>query len=229
MLTRAADVMAYVKASAGRSNLHVVFEDKNHPRHDGSTIYLPKVTVETSEQDLVDMMASTDHEVAHDRYSDFGILQEKKIDPSSSPLGYIWNVLEDSRVNAIEAKEYEGFRELWEKSTPPLLGKILRNMEPSPMMTILCGMIRWDGEVSKDVFPLCNEAAKAFPKDEKMKDILTPFSDRLVECQETLGKVEGSKKTYNLARDIFKALGGNPDEEEKKNNAAELIRLLDDV
>ena len=216
MLTKAADVMAYVKSSAGRSSLHVIFEDQNHPRHDGSTIYLPKVTIKTSEQDLIDMMASTDHEVAHDRYSDFGILKEKSIDPSSSPLGYIWNVLEDSRVNTIEAQEYEGFKELWEKSTPPLLKKILKEMEPSPMMTILCGMIRWDGEVCKDTFPLCSEAASKFPENEKLEKVLTPFSDRLVECQKTLGKVEGSKKTYNLARDIFKALGGDPDEEEKK-------------
>ena len=71
MLTEAIEVMKYIKASAGRSSLHVVFEDKNMPRHDGNTIYLPKVTVKTTESELTQMMASVDHEVAHDLYSDF--------------------------------------------------------------------------------------------------------------------------------------------------------------
>ena len=79
MLIDALDVMRYVKTSAGRSSLNVVFEATNQPRHDGKTIYLPKVTAKTSERELLQMMSSTDHEVAHDLYSDFEILKEKNI------------------------------------------------------------------------------------------------------------------------------------------------------
>ena len=64
MLTQALEVIKYVKTSAGRSSLNVVFERTNQPRHDGNTIYLPQITARTTEKELKDMMCSTDHEVA---------------------------------------------------------------------------------------------------------------------------------------------------------------------
>ena len=98
MLTEALEVMKYVKTSAGRSSLRVVFEDTNNPRHDGSTIYLPSITAKTTKADLEGMMASTDHEVAHDLYSDFDILAEKCIDTSGSILGLIVNEIGRAHV-----------------------------------------------------------------------------------------------------------------------------------
>ena len=78
MLTQAIEVMKYIRASAGRSGLAVVFEEENRPRHDGKTIYLPKITYKTTEDQLKELMASVDHEVAHDRFSCFEVLKEKK-------------------------------------------------------------------------------------------------------------------------------------------------------
>ena len=75
MLTQSIEVMKYVRASAGRAGISVVFENVNQPRHDGKTIYLPKITTETSLSDLKELMASVDHEVAHDRFSCFDVLK----------------------------------------------------------------------------------------------------------------------------------------------------------
>ena len=84
MLTRAIEVQKYCKASAGRANLHVVFEnDKNQPRHDGSTIYLPAITIKTTLDDLEQLMVSVDHEVAHDKFSSFEVVQKAKLKPDS--------------------------------------------------------------------------------------------------------------------------------------------------
>ncbi len=220
MLTKAIEVMRYVKASAGRSSLNVVFEKDNHPRHDGKTIYLPRITKDTSDGALLDMMASTDHEVAHDLYSDFGILQEKHIDPMKSPLGLIWNVVEDSRVNALEAKEYEGFRELWEQTCPEVLVNVLKNNSGSEgLAQLIRGLVKWETKVSAPIFPVCSVVGEKYPSDEKLDTILNKFSDQLKACQAIEKKVQGSKATYELARDIFKALGGDPDEEERKAKA----------
>ena len=52
MLTKGIEVQKYIKASAGRANLNVVFEDQNQPRHDGKTIYLPNITYKTTEEEL---------------------------------------------------------------------------------------------------------------------------------------------------------------------------------
>jgi len=218
MLIKGLDVARYVKASAGRANLRVVFEDECQPRHDGETIYLPRITRHTTQEQLDSIMASTDHEVAHDLYSDFGILREKKISAQTSPLGFIWNVLEDSRVNALEATEYEGFRELWDKSCPLLLDQIREKTkeEASPLNKIIKSLIKWDTKVSSRLFPQCELSGSRFKTDGEMDKTLEPFSNRLLDAQEEPGKKLGSAMTYDLARDIFKALGGDPDAEEKR-------------
>lgn len=218
MLLQGLDVARYVKASAGRANLRVVFEDKCQPRHDGETIYLPRITLHTTQEQLDDIMASTDHEVAHDLYSDFGILREKKISADTSPLGFIWNILEDSRVNALEATEYEGFRELWDKSCPLLLNKIREKTkeEASPLNKIIKSLIKWDTRVSSRLFPQCELAGSKFKTDEEVDKTLEPFSNRLLDAQEEPRKKIGSAMTYDLAKDIFKALGGDPEGEEKR-------------
>ena len=217
MLINNLGVTRYVKASAGRANLRVVFEDECNPRHDGETIYLPKVTAKTTEEELEDIMASTDHEVAHDLYSDFSILREKGINSHNSPLGFIWNLLEDSRVNALEAMDYEGFRELWDKTCPRILDKIReKTVDLTPLNKLIKSLIKWDTKLSADMFPQCDLSGSKFETDPKIDEILAPFSDRLIKAQEETRKKPGSKLTYDLARDIFRALGGNPDEEERR-------------
>lgn len=230
MLINGLDVARYVKASAGRANLRVVFEDECQPRHNGETIYLPRITVHTTEEQLDSIMASTDHEVAHDLYSDFEILREKKIDASTSPLGFIWNVLEDSRVNALEATEYEGFRELWDKSCPILLDKIAKQMEgeTTPLNKILSSLIKWDTKVSSRLFPQCELSGSRFKTDEKLDKTLEPFSDRLLDAQEEPRKKLGSAMTYDLARDIYKAMGGDPDAEEKRVKETESSEICEE-
>lgn len=217
MLTKSLDVIRYVKASAGRSNLNVVFEDVNRPRHDGKTIYLPKITFKTTDEELLHMMASTDHEVSHDHNSDFGILQEKKIDPSKSKLGFLWNLLEDSRVNVLEAVDYEGFREIWDQSCSLMFEDIKGNIkENTPENVIIRSLIKWEGNVSRRMFPVTAVVASSFPTEKVVDDILAPFAERLEKCQKIKAKKPGSAATYKLARDIFKALGGDPDEEERR-------------
>jgi len=222
MLTKSLDVARYVKASAGRASLNVVFEDKGCPRHDGRTIYLPKITRHTTLAQMQEIMSSTDHEVAHDLYSDFTILHEKKLDTSSSTLGILWNILEDSRVNALEAKEYEGFRELWDLSTPRLLKNINKKTSGKSEFDILLrSLIKWDTGASAALFPSCELAGKEFVTDNKLDLILERFTPRLLACQDEIEKKAGSKMTYDLAVDILKALGGKPPEPEKKKEATD--------
>ena len=61
---------------------------------------------------------------------------------------------------------------------------------------------------------------KTIKEEPKLDEILDKFSSRLEVCQNEYKKKEGSKLTYELARDIFKALGGDPDEEERKAKEA---------
>ena len=207
MLTQGIEVMKYVRASAGRSGISVMFEDINQPRHDGKTIYLPKISSCTSDLELKEMMASVDHEVAHDRFSSFEVLKEKEIDPKGILL-YVWNFLEDSRVNNIEAKEYRGFRENWDESSSILIDTIFAkaSKDDSVISKLTTALIHWESHISASSFPKIQLVSSKQTPDEEITNVLNNYSDRLIHCHSILDKRLGTESTHDLAVDILKDL-----------------------
>jgi cobalamin biosynthesis protein CobT len=208
MLTKGIEVMKYVRASAGRAGISIVFEDVNQPRHDGKTIYLPRITYKTTDLELKELMTSVDHEVAHDRFSSFEVLKEKAVDPKGILL-FMWNFLEDSRINNIEAKEYTGFRENWDECTSGLVGKILSkaNKDVSTISKVTTALLCWEAEVSASNFPKIQLVASTVVPDARIMDVLNNFSGDLVSCHSILDKRLGTTATYELAIKILEELG----------------------
>ena len=181
MLTKGIEVMKYVRASAGRAGISIVFEDVNQPRHDGKTIYLPRITYKTTDLELKELMTSVDHEVAHDRFSSFEVLKEKAIDPKGILL-FMWNFMEDSRINNIEAREYLGFKENWDECTSGLVDKIVNRSKKdvSTISKLTTALICWEAGISASNFPKIQlVTAKASP-DARILDVLNNFSDCLL-------------------------------------------------
>ena len=199
--------MRYIRASAGRQGISVVFEDVNQPRHDGKTIYLPKITSLTTDIELKEMMASVDHEVAHDRYSSFVVLKKKSPDPRSLLL-FVWNFLEDSRVNNIEAREYQGFRENWDESSSILIDKIFTRArkEGTTVSKLTTSLLYWESTVSAGVFPTIELITSKTKPNKKILDVLNNFTDRLIDCHFILDKRLGTEATHDLAIDILEKL-----------------------
>ena len=208
--------MKYIRASAGRAGISVVFEDANQPRHDGKTIYLPRITAATTDLQLKQLMASTDHEVAHDRYSSFDLLKEKKLDPQSMVM-FVWNFLEDSRINHIEAMEYRGFRENWDDCSSILIKDILVKAKGSttPAATLVTALFSWETTLTSSIFPQIELVVSKATPNKKVLDVLTGFTGRLADCYEILDKQVGSEATYQLALDIIKKLGKECEKELK--------------
>jgi len=217
MLTKSIEVMKYVRASAGRANLAIAFEDRNEPRHDGKTIYLPRITYHTTDLELKQLQASVDHEVAHDLYSSFDVLKDKKINPKSL-LMFVWNFLEDSRVNNIEAKQYLGFRENWDECSSVLVQKILAKSkhDAKTISKITKALICWDAAVSASLFPMIELIASKVTPNKKIFDVLNNYTDRLVSCCSILDKEVGTRATYDLAVDILNELDEKCKEELKE-------------
>jgi cobalamin biosynthesis protein CobT len=208
MLTKAIEVQKYIRASAGRAGISIVFEDANEPRHDGKTIYLPRITHKTTDIELQQLMASVDHEVAHDRFSSFDVLKNKDLNPKGI-LMFVWNFLEDSRINVIEAKEYQGFRENWDDCTSMLVEQILvrASKNTSAIAKLTTAMMCWEADLTASSFPKIELAASLITPNKKVMDVLNNFSDRLVHCHSILDKKIGTEATYKLAEDILKELG----------------------
>jgi cobalamin biosynthesis protein CobT len=218
MLIESIEVMKYVRASAGRVGISIVFENTNQPRHDGKTIYLPKITADTTDQELKERMASVDHEVAHDRFSSFEVIREKKPDPNGI-LMYVWNFLEDSRINNIEAVEYRGFRENWDETSALIIDRILSKSKKNPsfMTDVTTALLCWDAKVSASMFPTIELITSKTIPNKKISDVLNNFSDRLVSCQQILDKRLGTLATYDLAVDILNELEKECKEDIKKH------------
>jgi cobalamin biosynthesis protein CobT len=216
MLTKSIEVMKYVRASAGRANLAIAFEDRNEPRHDGKTIYLPRITYHTTDLELKQLQASVDHEVAHDLYSSFDVLKDKKLNPKGL-LMFVWNFLEDSRVNNIEAKQYLGFRENWDECSSVLIQKILAKSkhDAKTISKITKALICWDAAVSASHFPMIELIASKVTPNKKIFDVLNNYTDRLVSCCSILDKEIGTRATYDLAVDILNELDEKCKEELK--------------
>jgi cobalamin biosynthesis protein CobT len=214
VLTQAIQVMKYIRASAGRAGISVVFEDINQPRHDGKTIYLPMITYKTTERELQQLMASIDHEVAHDRFSSFEVLKEIKLDPKGL-LMFTWNFLEDSRVNVIEAQEYKGFKDNWDDCSSELVKTILKKSikETTLIAKMVSALICWESKVSASNFPLIELASSKHTPDKKITDVLNSYSRDLVRCHSILDKEEGTRATHKLALDILKSIGHDCKEE----------------
>ena len=207
MLTRAFEVVRYVKASAGRAGLNVVFEETNEPRHDGKTIYLPRITGSTTEKELLQLMASVDHEVSHDKYSSFKVLKDSKIVPKSM-LFFTWNFIEDSRVNMIEATEYLGFQENWDVCNSSLVAEVLAKaaVAKSTFSKLAAALICWEARCSGHMFPLIESVVESYRPDERISDVLSHFSADLVHCQQILNKEAGTQACLDLAKRILDKL-----------------------
>jgi hypothetical protein len=212
------EVIKYIKASAGRTGINVVFEAVDKPRHDGTTIYLPKITASTTKDQLDQMMASTDHEVAHDLYSSFEVLKEVGTDASKSLLGFIFNVLEDDRVNTIESMDYEGFRILWDKCCGSLIKKAIPtlNSKTKKDSVFIRTLVYWVF-TNNPQFPSVTDVVKAIKVDDEMLSIMNKFIDRLFEARTIIDKREGSTATYKLSEDLLNACGFDVEADKKKS------------
>ena len=214
MLTKSIEVQKYVRASAGRAGISIVFEEANEPRHDGKTIYLPRITHRTTDMELQQLMASVDHEVAHDRFSSFDVLKNKDLNPKGL-LMFVWNFLEDSRINVIEAKEYQGFRENWDDCSSILIEQILARAgkNTSAIAKLTTALMCWEAGITAGSFPKIELAAASTTPSKKVMDVLNNYTDRLIRCHSILDKTIGTEATYQLAYDILIELGEKCPEE----------------
>lgn len=214
MLVNIPEVVRYIRTSAGRAGLSVVFETGNMPRTDGKTIFIPAITEKSTETDIRQRMASIDHEVAHNRFTDFSMLEKYK---PAGLLHFTWNVIEDSRINTLEANEYEGFRKNWDFCEAQLVSSVLKksSKETDFFSKLSTALIWWEAKLNHDLFPLSEAAAGTVVPDKEIMDVLSGFDSDLFACHKLLDKVKGTAACFELAKKILLALGAKSDIEEE--------------
>ncbi len=87
---------------------------------DGNIIYLPDMPLDCDAQFIMQVRGFTDHESAHIRYTDFEALKQARLNPVQK---YLWNALEDWRVENALAKIYPGCKGNFHKLIEEHFGK----------------------------------------------------------------------------------------------------------
>jgi nitric oxide reductase activation protein len=96
----------YVSGVTARAGVSVVWDKpKTTPRTNGKTIWLPKLTSSTTQDEIVALRYYLKHEVSHVQHSDFKFLNEKN---PQGALALINNLLEDNRIDYLNDSVYAG-------------------------------------------------------------------------------------------------------------------------
>lgn len=193
-------VHRYAKACAARADMQIVWKVGQVPCTDGKTIYLP---VLGSDNDPAEVLHYVAHEVGHVLHSDFAVLEEKGV-PANSVLAMVWNVVEDHRVNYLNAMTYEGDRQHDEIFYYATIAKLLEKEGlPAPVVEVF----QWESAVHADFAPSLNTLPLV------VRPALEKYSDVLRNIRSIVDGTEGTTASYVLAQTIVEELYTPPKEE----------------
>lgn len=120
------DIQRYVKACAAKANLNVVYEDTKVPYCTPGCVHLPDITAYTTEEELASYLYFIEHETAHATHSDFDALRGLK---KGTITQRVTNILEDYRVDTLEAQDYDGFRQNRSEVVPREIENVRKSFE----------------------------------------------------------------------------------------------------
>lgn len=227
-MLNALELHKYLKASADKGNLDIVYEKTHTPRTDGKTVWLPEVNIFTTEESAKILKHYVNHEASHVRNSDFELLKEAGVSAANSPLGALWNLIEDNRIDFQNCIEYEGDREsasyAYNEAMEKLIGGPLQNVPKNKqeMVDFILPALAFDAHSMRDTY------YGAGGIKEKLESLMSPqakkYYDKIKSGKyeeelkriRTISGVSGSKDTLKLAEKLFKEVYNLDPEEEKK-------------
>lgn len=227
------EIEKYIKIAADRGDLKVVWEDKDLPRTDGKTVWLPKLTMNTTEEGAKRLMWMTTHEASHSLYTDFSLLKEKSLDVTKSELAGLFNQLEDDNIDYINGTQFRGDRELCAEQANKMLSSLVdkakkakaegRDKEMGQKWDNLMTMMAFEADIRSDYCYGTSHLVDEFKdlinnkSETKVDKLLSgPYKEELRKLREdhTMGR---SRKTYELAKKIFEEiLNGDAAKEEER-------------
>ena len=176
-------------------------------------------------------MSMVTHEVAHNIYTNFDVLQDKHIDTMNSFLGRIFNTLEDDSVDYLNGEVYYGDKiirsgvldRVIDSLTSKIADAVAKATDPEQqenmqrIATLLSAEMVWRSDYVPSLGRFKDEFGKLLDKShlEQRDKLLDLFLDRVRE-----GRTDGPDGTscrYETSRDIYREIfGEDPDQEEQR-------------
>lgn len=219
--------LKYARVVADSAGLTLRVKQGEHPRTDGKTIFLPPIDP-LWDKDSIEYQQwwyYLLHECFHNRHpEDFVLLREKKIDTQSF-LGMIMNIVIDFKIETINRGEYDGRDMLVHKARYRFAAdRIYREFGKGNPLDVM----RASAEAVWALDAHCRTPWIPEYKSDNISGLLGP------EARSRLGKLlsepglvdrysgqKTAEDSYNLAIEILKVLGMDPNDPEVKGNTGE--------
>jgi hypothetical protein len=168
-------------------------------------MWLPTIDAYSPEETLVQLRQFVKHETSHVYLSDFDYLE--KIGPSGILL-FVWNLLEDHRIDYLNDSEYAGDK-LNTEAYWPIYEKLVREKPLSDeVKDVFCPLFAWDGDIRSDLW-LCSPSIfheNISTNGQAVYDKLVAgdYANVLRNIRLITDKCEGTKATGDLAARIVR-------------------------
>lgn len=231
MILNPLEFQRYMQASAKRGNLRVQWAHGVPPHCTGDTIVLPILPAKATEIEYREQLHYANHEVDHVLYTNFKPMGETHCDALRSFLGYIWNGVEDCRIEWLGGKEYEGDRSNSDQVYARVFETALNGFAKIPATADPAEV----AEMKRRLLPIMwfmNEAnielySSAVPIKPMIETMLTPEAKEIVEKlkagdyldvlrnnRDIEDRVKGTAASFELAKRIFQECYGLDPEKE---------------
>ncbi len=211
-----------VKALAENAGLTVVFEnDKDQPRTDGKTIYLPTPDPNWTADELLLWEYKCYHEIGHERPKTrdwLNCVKKHKIQGGSFE-SFVNNALDDFRQEYIDHDLYIGRQNVMSKGRAMFMSKNSANIgkdSVNKLRQAAESLWVWDAFCRKDWMRDVADLYKDLEEDltAQSKDWYNILSK---DYTERLKKCETAEDVYNLSAEIMEKVFKIPEEEAKKS------------
>lgn len=220
----------YIQASAKRANLNVEWQEGVFPHTNGEKIVLPILPSSATELDYRKQLHYANHEVDHVLYTRFKAFTDAKCDAQRSFLGFIWNGVEDIRIEWLGGKEYEGDRSNTDEVYPALLERGLDSLSKATkeqldkkkeVLDRVLPLMWWMNEANSEMYASAAQVAPHIEKHlstegkatiQKMKD--GDYLEVLRNIRGIEDSDKGTRATFELAKRIYKEVYGLDPEKE---------------
>jgi Mg-chelatase subunit ChlD len=218
----------YARAVAQEAGLSVATSTKGHSYLDGKTIYIAPEPVPINQERAIYQLRKIIHEVAHFTDSDMELWNKVPL-KQDSPLRNLWNMVEDHRIEYVQSQRYEGDADLLDAGTAVAakgalkkLAEVSKKAKPEQRAELdpFTASLAFDIGLRGEWQPSLNDAEfDLTPEQEKLRAKLAPFAEEIRKVRTIPGK-EGTAATYEVAKKLLTAMGGDVAKEEAEGKAA---------
>jgi cobalamin biosynthesis protein CobT len=211
----------YLSAAAQEAGLSLVKSDKPYSYVKGKVVYLAPEADPISHEKAVRNLRRVINQMAHYTDSDQEYIAEHPL-KEDSILRKVFESFEDQRMEYVQSSRYDGDADILDAGTAQDIGAALKIAEDANRKGIgnedsdkFIALLKAERDLRSEHQPSCIEHdLKLTPKQEEYYEQVMKHAPELRRIRKLEGK-DATRQVYELAKQVFEELGGDPEEEEK--------------